>query len=1134
MAELKLGTSTCPTCGKIPFTRNNYFTGKLLTERDFTDEQRYHREKLRHHLQTSHGWGVVCGLEVREDELCPDRFINISPGSAIDCCGHEMVLREKARLDLNIFESIKTLQDTGDTESHTLQVCIKYRECPTEDIPVLYDDCGCTDTQCAPNRILESYLFDILVDPPLPIERIRAPKLSREHTVPIAQTMFVAVHYGSRRLYLLTSQNPGTFYQVSTDDHTILSTGSLDENFVGKALAVSNDGQNLYIAAEDHNNPADNRQLLVFDTSIDNPLPATPINSVPIPDSGDSDIYLSVLPEPDNRLIALVLATGTFQRWESDINSTPGTPADPVEISTGSGTGKDIALRRDSASGEIYAYTADPAGMLVAAGIVTDETLSTPNNIDLSPAINPGALASVHIAGTDFLIVLDETNATLHLLDPLTESLSAPISLSHSPVDVLPSPDGHWAYVLEKDEITGDSYIQTINLLLLREGEPMQAGEPFKIDNNANSIVLNSAGNRIYAAFNGETGGVAIVDVSEDDCCDLYERHLHCPDCEQADCVVLATIENYNVGDSILDQTDPPADPQDDDLNNIARIDNRLGRKILPSTQVLAEMLTCLCEGGIGEPGPIGPQGPPGVPGADGQDGQDGQDGIGLEIDLTQINGLSWVHNEPFRFPVDASGNQLPVIVISFTNPVNIRNGGTPLIDAAHIFQVLIPHMSAPNSGLECLCRVRGEIQAAAVTGATGDLIEQIELLPADDIAEAAAFVLDDEMYERVLAAREVWVRFRGDFAIDVNGNAVDAEYVRAELPSGDRPAGSAHGIQGGLFESWMINEQFQSKFTCTFAATGSIEQGVINQGIISQLNCESRNVNALMTTNIITGNLGPGSAALAINSLGEFFVTDSVLDPNGFSETTLYRLNASGQGTLLLTSIGEIHAIAFDGNDLLYLVRNAFSGLTAFFSPILAVFDPQNATTNVIGELPDVIQRISGLAFDPLNGDLYASSGTDSRIFRLDPFTAAFEAEIFVDDVPEQIIHDLAFDENGTLFGCAFDSTNHFFEIDKFNNGPILNSTAVFNIPDPVLGLSSCLTDRVVRGGNFPQTPMLNLNTAPIDELVELPGIGNTLARRLVARREQTPFTSIEDLQSVQGVTVNVLKKIISRIRLK
>jgi hypothetical protein len=74
------------------------------------------------------------------------------------------------------------------------------------------------------------------------------------------------------------------------------------------------------------------------------------------------------------------------------------------------------------------------------------------------------------------------------------------------------------------------------------------------------------------------------------------------------------------------------------------------------------------------------------------------------------------------------------------------------------------------------------------------------------------AFVFDRETQigQRILAGDvELWVRLRGDFVIDINKKAVDAEFVRAELPSGDRPSpladptGSKFGIQGGLFESW-------------------------------------------------------------------------------------------------------------------------------------------------------------------------------------------------------------------------------------------------------------------------------------------------------------------------------------------
>lgn len=163
----------CPACELGPFIRNHYFTGKLMLERDFTEEQRYYIDKLRHHHQRLHGWGVVCGLQVKAhpNEECRDKFICIEPGTAIDCCGHEIVVRELDYVDIRTLPALKALADQHDTAAHTLQVCIRYRECPTEEIPVLYDECGCDDTRCAPNRILESYeidVIDIVVDPTTP------------------------------------------------------------------------------------------------------------------------------------------------------------------------------------------------------------------------------------------------------------------------------------------------------------------------------------------------------------------------------------------------------------------------------------------------------------------------------------------------------------------------------------------------------------------------------------------------------------------------------------------------------------------------------------------------------------------------------------------------------------------------------------------------------------------------------------------------------------------------------------------------------------------------------------------------------------------------------------------------------
>jgi hypothetical protein len=48
-------------CGDSGFKRNNYFSGKLLSEKDFRDEQEYNKEKRKLHNRLLHGWGGSAG-----------------------------------------------------------------------------------------------------------------------------------------------------------------------------------------------------------------------------------------------------------------------------------------------------------------------------------------------------------------------------------------------------------------------------------------------------------------------------------------------------------------------------------------------------------------------------------------------------------------------------------------------------------------------------------------------------------------------------------------------------------------------------------------------------------------------------------------------------------------------------------------------------------------------------------------------------------------------------------------------------------------------------------------------------------------------------------------------------------------
>ena len=107
---------SCDDCCARPLTRNNYFTGKLLVERDFTDEQFYFREKIRLHHQRLHGTGVVCGLDIRQypNAACQNQLVILEPGSAIDCCGHDILVAEKDTYDFTKASEVAALIKNGD------------------------------------------------------------------------------------------------------------------------------------------------------------------------------------------------------------------------------------------------------------------------------------------------------------------------------------------------------------------------------------------------------------------------------------------------------------------------------------------------------------------------------------------------------------------------------------------------------------------------------------------------------------------------------------------------------------------------------------------------------------------------------------------------------------------------------------------------------------------------------------------------------------------------------------------------------------------------------------------------------------------------------------------------------------
>src|SRR5579872_5280306 len=271
---------TCPQCEFEPFVRNHFFTGKLMGAADFVAESHFHGEKMRHHNVRLHGWGVVCGLKVHQhpSDPCRNRYVIVELGSAIDCCGHEILVPAQEIVDVGQNPAVR--DKTNDGKLHTLQLVACFRECPTEDVPVLYDECGCDDTQCAPNRVLESYAFDVLVDPPLADGLASGAALGAFEATNVHPAAGW-VQAGAGGKVAVVSPSDATRVFVLDPAHHSLVTVSLPAN--AHAIAMAQDGARFFVVTDPFGGPPE-CQVLVFNTAdgtIVAPVAAGAIRNVP-------------------------------------------------------------------------------------------------------------------------------------------------------------------------------------------------------------------------------------------------------------------------------------------------------------------------------------------------------------------------------------------------------------------------------------------------------------------------------------------------------------------------------------------------------------------------------------------------------------------------------------------------------------------------------------------------------------------------------------------------------------------------------------------------------------------------------------------------------------------------------------
>lgn len=107
----------------FPFDRNQYYYGKLLTEQDFIQEQRYMNDKRRLHNRFLHGVGVAAGFQVVEVD---EKSISVEAGLALDFAGREIVSDTPVIRKLSTIDGFETVMENR--RGDYVYLCLEYDE----------------------------------------------------------------------------------------------------------------------------------------------------------------------------------------------------------------------------------------------------------------------------------------------------------------------------------------------------------------------------------------------------------------------------------------------------------------------------------------------------------------------------------------------------------------------------------------------------------------------------------------------------------------------------------------------------------------------------------------------------------------------------------------------------------------------------------------------------------------------------------------------------------------------------------------------------------------------------------------------------------------------------------------------
>ncbi len=668
----------CVPCGLHKPLRNNYFDGKLLVSRDFSDEQDYHRGHRQMHNSLLHGTGTVCGLKIIQHPApdCRDEFVVVESGMALDCCGQEIIVPE--RMLVRVREMLEadgatTLQQSLDG-SNDLIIALRRCDQGAEPMPIILPGCDGEMGATQYGRICEGFEFALWSRPHTDTAILRAParpKFDWVHTITLGAQAPTALHVndGEHLLQIAADNDAGGahLYAHSLQTHDLVSmlegpeatsdTGSAREarlifaaggSFpdlgptpgIGVWRAVQIDGDALPSAVlgtdSDHARIAispTSGALFVLDQRSRNRTRLVSYSAEAI------NTWLASSPTPGST--PTVLATLNINQNFGDDSSAYRRGASMMQVSH---DGRFLAILaqnpRNASTNPLYLIDISAFN---AGGMDVDEARVTSSDLNLSgDEIFSALVWSIDDA---FLYILStntsgDASARLNRYaitgnSNTIEKKGRGVAIDGNALDLALAPTETRAYLLlltaaGKTMFTSANIEQVKALNASEPEEVVLPDDAVEIDGSGRNMTLVPNGSRAYvAAADAEPAGlpkrglVAVIDITENDCAVYFDTLIDgCVACgdDGEHAVILGHVENYVF--AAKPKMMNAGEAGDDD----ARIDNLSCRQIVPSASTLKTVVDCILEQGIAE-GPPGPRGDPGNNGADGPQGDAGIDG---------------------------------------------------------------------------------------------------------------------------------------------------------------------------------------------------------------------------------------------------------------------------------------------------------------------------------------------------------------------------------------------------------------------------------------------------------------------------------------------------------------------------